>query len=159
MKRVLVVCTGNICRSPMVVGFLRDRLQAGGYNDVIVESAGVYGLHESPATPYARQVMRERDIDISDHCSRQLTIEMVQQADIILVMEQYHRWFIRSQAKGYKDKVLLMSQLVGEEYDIRDPYQGSRREYEYIAAELEGIVDEGFSVLLKILYGDEEPAS
>lgn len=159
MKHILVVCTGNICRSPMAVGLLRDRLEASGHEDVVVESAGIYGLHESPAAPYAQQVMRDRDIDISDHSSRQLTIDMVRRADIILVMEQHHRWFIRSQAKEYKDKVLLMSQLVGEEYDIRDPYQGSRRQYEYIAAELEGIVDAGLSVVLKRVYGDEEPAS
>lgn len=143
----------------MVVGLLRDRLQAGGYNDVVVESAGVYGLHESPASLYAQHVMHDRGIDISGHTSRQLTIDMVRQADIVLVMEQYHRWFIRSQAKKYKSKVLMMSQLVGEEYDIRDPYQGSRREYEYIVQELEGIIDAGLPVILKRLYGDEEPAS
>lgn len=143
----------------MAVGLLRNRLRAGGYDDVVVESAGVYGLHRAPATPYARQVMRERDVDISDHCSRQLTIDMVRQADVILVMEQHHRWFIHSQAKEYKDKVLLMSQLIGEEYDIRDPYQGSLREYEYIAAELEGIIDSGLFVVLERLYGDEEAAS
>lgn len=159
MKHILVVCTGNICRSPMAVGLLRDRLHSAGYDDVVVESAGIYGLHESPATPYARQVMRDRHIDISDHRSRQLTKEMVQHADIILVMEQYHRWFISSQAKEHKDKLMMMSQLVGKKYNIRDPYRGSRREYEYIAAELEEIVDAGLPLLLEKLYKDEEPVS
>lgn len=143
----------------MVVGLLRDRLHAGGYDDVVVKSAGIYGLHESPASRYARQVMHDRDIDISDHSSRQLTRDMVRQADIILVMEQYHRWFIRSQAKDRKDKVLMISELVGDYYNIRDPYHSDRREYEYVAEKLEGIVDEGFSVLIKKLYGDGAPSS
>lgn len=143
----------------MAVGLLRKRLEEDGYDDVTVESAGIYGLHQSPATPYAQQVMNDRHIDISQHRSRQLTRDMVEQADVVLVMEQNHRWFIHSQAKELRDKVWMMSELVEAQYDIRDPYQGSWQEYEYIAQELEGMIQSGFPVLLEWLYEDRESTS
>jgi protein-tyrosine phosphatase len=88
MKRILVVCEGNICRSPMAQGVLAHSLP--GIN---VSSAGLGALIGYPADPWAISLMAERRIDIAAHRARQITRPICAEADLILVMtsEQKHR--------------------------------------------------------------------
>jgi protein-tyrosine phosphatase len=88
---ILLVCTGNICRSPMAEGFIRLRLAERGVESVEVESAGVSGWDESPATEEAVQAMAELDIDISGHRARRLTSKLVDRADLVIAMAGEHR--------------------------------------------------------------------
>lgn len=143
----------------MAVGLLRAKLDEVGCDDVSVESAGTHGLPRSSATTYAREVMRVRGIDIGAHRSRRLTMELVEQADLVLVMERNHRWYIQRQAGDAADKLHTMSELVGKDYSIRDPYRGSLDDYEYIAQELEGLIDEGWPTLVSWLYPEKEELS
>jgi protein-tyrosine phosphatase len=88
---ILVVCTGNICRSPMAEALLRAGFMARGRTDVRVSSAGTWADRGSPATSVAGQVMRERGVDIKSHRSRPLRPEDVQRADLVVVMTSVHR--------------------------------------------------------------------
>ena len=65
IRHILVVCVGNICRSPMAEALLRDALRE--QQDIIVESAGLGALVDHPASEYAVTLMRERGLDISRH--------------------------------------------------------------------------------------------
>ncbi len=92
MKRVLIVCTGNVCRSPMAMGLLRQRLAQDGLDSqVSVSSAGVYGLDGSAASRPGVDVLAERGIDISEHRARTIDQKEVAQADLVLVMEEAQR--------------------------------------------------------------------
>ena len=104
MAQVLVVCTGNICRSPMAEGFLRELLRlrsnaAGDETDqdpghdepITVSSAGTMGWDGSPATPEANEAAAEREADISGHRARRLMAHHVEQADLVLGMTAEHR--------------------------------------------------------------------
>src|ERR1039458_10614691 len=84
MKKILFVCTGNVCRSPMAEGLLRHMLR--GRNDIQVASAGLGALEGVGATGAAIEVMAELGIDISSHVSQSLGSELVRQADFILVL-------------------------------------------------------------------------
>ena len=86
-KRILVLCEGNYCRSPMAEFLLRASLGP----EVSVESAGLGALHGSSAAPEAEALMTDRGLDISSHRARQLTKEIALAADLILVMEKVHR--------------------------------------------------------------------
>lgn len=151
-RTVLFVCTGNVCRSPMVAGFFYDKLireQADGR--VRVRSAGIWALEGMPASAYALQVMNEHDLDISAHRGRALTQSDVDEADLILVMTERHasivtRDFLHSEGKTY-----LLSEMAGSRYDIEDPYSGSLPEYRRTASELQDLVERGYARAMELL--------
>ena len=91
MMDILVVCTGNICRSPMAEGLLRHMLAQHRGLEAHVHSAGTHGLDGEPAAAFAIQAASEIGVDISSHRARSLDREMVSAADLILVMEPFHR--------------------------------------------------------------------
>ena len=153
MKTILFVCTGNICRSPMAMGLLRERLREEGLEGDYyrVHSAGVWGLKSQPPTTYSRQMMAQRGIDISDHRSHDLTAEDVEEADLILTMERGQAEAIRLEFPQHAHKVYLLSQMIGRQYEIRDPYGGSLHEYRRCAAEIERLIGEGYPRMMELV--------
>jgi protein-tyrosine-phosphatase len=92
MTSILVVCTGNICRSPIAEGLLRDALVARfGRDAPTVSSAGTMGVEGSSATPESVTAAAERGIDIASHRARRLNVEPARDADLILGMAGEHR--------------------------------------------------------------------
>ena len=118
--RVLTVCVGNICRSPMAEGLLRARLAARGPG-AVVESAGIAALVGRPADPTAVALMAERGIDISGHLARQLTPELAAGFDLVLVMEQWHRREVEVIAPAMRGRVHRFGN-----FDVPDPYRQPR---------------------------------
>lgn len=152
LRRLLVVCTGNTCRSPMAVSLLRDRLQAAGLaGSVQVGSAGVHASAGRPASREALVVMAARGLHLGDHCSQPLTPQLLDAADLILVMEQEHRHTILAQAPEAAAKVRLFSWLSGEEIDIDDPCGRGPNAYAATVDHLALIVDRGWPRLLEAL--------
>src|SRR5436190_13969574 len=91
MAQVLLVCTGNICRSPMAEGFLRGLFRQRNANDISVASAGTSAWDGSPATPEAIAAAAEREADISAHRASRVTSRHVERADLVLGMSSDHR--------------------------------------------------------------------
>lgn len=143
---ILVVCTGNICRSPMAEGLLRQRLAATREGAPIhVHSAGTHGLDGEPAAPLAVQAAAEMGVDISAHRARSLDREMVRRADLILAMEPFHREIVmRALAPGKKRKVQLMAQFdaTTDTDSIEDPYQRPLAAYRECIGRLSRCVEE-----------------
>lgn len=152
LKRILIVCTGNICRSPMATGLLRQRLAEDGLDgDVMVYSVGTWGLDGEPASEHAVHVMAERGVDISDHRARTLQRYDVESADLILTMEERHRRSIFYAQPGMLRKVFLFSEMAGEHCDVKDPYGLSIEEYRRCADELERLFSQGYDQMLQWL--------
>jgi protein-tyrosine-phosphatase len=152
MKTTLFVCTGNICRSPMAVGFLREKLhKAGLEGEYRVHSAGVWGLEGQPATPYACEVMAKRGIDISDHRSHDITPADVEEADLILTMTRGQAEAISVEFPQHAHKVHLLSEMAGRHYDIQDPYGGPLYEYRQCANEIEKLIEEGYPRIMQLV--------
>ncbi len=151
-KRVLVVCTGNICRSPMTYGLLQAKIAEEGLQSTIrVETAGTYALEGEPPSLYAQKVLAERGIDISHHRARQITAQMIKEADLIIVMTDAHRRSILYTLPEAATKVVLLSELAGEHKDITDPYGHPYEMYVATAALLETYINRGWPRLLKRL--------
>jgi protein-tyrosine phosphatase len=92
MTSILVVCTGNICRSPMAEGFLRDDLEGRfGADAPTVASAGTSGLEGQAASAGSVRAAAERGSNIEAHRARRLTPEMLGEADLVLCMAGDHR--------------------------------------------------------------------
>lgn len=89
--RVLVVCTGNICRSPMAEHLLRAGLAARGVRDVEVASAGTHGLVGEPVQRHAAAALAERGLDPSAFRARRLDADLVAEADLVLGAGREHR--------------------------------------------------------------------
>lgn len=117
IKVILLVCTGNSCRSVMAAGLLKEMLEGKGKFKIL--TAGTSAVNGTPPTAETIQVMSGKKIDVSGHRSTPLTDEMINQADLILVMERRHKEFILQRVSEAKDKVHLLG-----EFDIPDPITG-----------------------------------
>jgi len=132
MMDILVVCTGNICRSPMAEGLLRHMLPKGWGPNIHIHSAGTHGLDDQPAASFAIQAASEMGVDISGHRARSLDREMVSQADLILVMEPFHREIVaRAVSSGESDRLRLLAdfETPRQSDTIDDPYNHSLKVY------------------------------
>ena len=140
-KSILVVCIGNICRSPMAEALLRSRAPEG----VVLSSAGIGALVGKPADPNALKLMEERGIDISEHRGRQLTPQIIQDADLILVMEKGHQDAVHSISPTARGKVHIICKW--DDIDVPDPYRKSPEYFEHILEMIEKGVDQWSSKL------------
>ena len=140
---ILVVCVGNICRSPMAEALLRQAL--GNDSGITVSSAGIAALVDHPVSQHAIDLMSERGIDITSHRARQLTPELVSQADLILVMETRHKRVLDSDEPTARGKVYRLGEW--QDVDIADPFQQPRETFE----EALTLIDQGIEDWVKRL--------
>jgi protein-tyrosine phosphatase len=124
MYSVLVVCTGNICRSPMAAGLLKGALPSDLKARVEVHSAGTHALHGNSATPEAVAAAAHFGVDISHHRARLLNKEMILSADLILAMEAHHVKTIKSAFLFNRTPVRLLGYFdaKGGPEEVDDPY-------------------------------------
>ncbi len=130
MRNILIVCTGNICRSPMAEGLMAAALPGRE-----VSSAGLGALVGYPADPVAKELMREKGIDIDGHRARQISLDMCQRADLILVMERDQRRAMHERYPFTNGKVFQMAGQNGQ--DVPDPYRRPREVFQASLAQIE----------------------
>ena len=121
---LLFVCTANICRSPMAEGWAIAYAQTRGWT-MEVRSGGVMGLIGKPAASNAIRVMKEKDVDISNHQSSAITQDVVDWADYILVMELNHAIKLRKRFPELGDQILMLGNFGGM-IEVKDPIGGWR---------------------------------
>jgi len=90
INSVLIVCTGNICRSPMGEGVLKHKLNQAGLSYIQIHSAGTSGWDRCKPISLAIQACSEMGVDISSLRSNPITEKMIQSSDVILAMEKNH---------------------------------------------------------------------
>jgi len=117
--KLLFICTGNICRSPIAEG-IAPEIGKQYQHDIEALSAGTLGLINRAADPKSVEVVAELNVDISNHRSQGITEELVQWADYILVMERKHATHVRQNFPTASDKVLELASF-GSLAEVPDP--------------------------------------
>lgn len=127
--RILFVCTGNTCRSPLAEGVARHLMARRTLRDVEVTSAGTSAWPDAPASDGALLVALEHGIDLSDHRARQLSPELVAKSDVILAMGPHH--VERAEALGGVGRTWLLTGYVDavRARPVRDPFGGDLETY------------------------------
>ncbi|WP_216829958.1 low molecular weight protein arginine phosphatase [Alkalihalobacterium elongatum] len=140
MKRVLFVCTGNTCRSPMAEAILKQKTN----NQLEVKSAGIYANPGSQASEQAIEVLKERGI-ACDHRSQPLSHELLEWASVVFTMTGNHKQFILSQYPEMGEKIYTLKEFAlgneGFTGDVVDPFGGSVEHYRLTADEIEKMVE------------------
>src|SRR6059036_3154285 len=140
-KRILLVCTGNICRSPLAAALLDRALAQRGIDGIEVGSAGTGAWHGAPVSEGAYLVGLERGLDLSSHRARLLTRELVEEADLILTMARHHR--ARVDELGGEGRVFVLGEYAGREgseVEVSDPFGGDLDVYRDTCSELETLI-------------------
>jgi protein-tyrosine phosphatase len=123
MKSILVVCVGNICRSPVAEALLKQQ-----FPDKTIWSAGLGALVGNAADPLAMESAAAHGLDLSAHRAQQLAAWMCQSAELILVMEQRHKTEIEQLYPLARGKVFRLGEL--GTFDIADPYRQPKAAFE-----------------------------
>jgi protein-tyrosine phosphatase len=125
--KVLFVCMGNVCRSPMAAAVLAQRLSTRT-PAAVVESAGTAALVGEPADPLAVAVMKQRGIDLSGHRARQLTRELASAFELILVMDEAQQRAVERVFPAGRGRIHRLGRF--EDFDVPDPYRKPRDAFE-----------------------------
>ena len=120
---ILVVCVGNICRSPMAEALLKQR-----YPQKSIDSAGVGALVGHPADPAALKIMTEQQLDISSHVAKQIDENLVKKADLIFTMSDSQTKWIEERWPFCRGKTFKLGHW--QDQDIADPYKHDMNAFE-----------------------------
>ena len=116
IKNLLVICVGNICRSPMAEYLLKQE-----YPELNIESAGISGLIGHAADQKAILCMQRLGIDMQPHIAKKLNAELIKKADLILVMSQNQQKHIEQTWPFAKGKTFRLGHWQGK--NVADPYR------------------------------------
>lgn len=150
--RIIFVCTGNICRSPMAMAYLRKKVLDNKLEDKIeVVSAGTNAIDGDKATVYAIQVMENRGVDLSSHRATNIRNIGIESADYIIAMTIEHKDKIIQNYPTVKYKVYLLKEyLPNTSYlNVDDPWGLDLNVYEHCSNEIVDCVDNLYEELVK----------
>ena len=151
LKSVLVVCQGNICRSPVAAALLARALPAPG---VEIRSAGFIGPNRPPPAEAVAAASRH-GVDLSEHRSRLLTADLVRAADLIIVMDPVQQRTVRERFGRRSREVLVLGDLDPapvETRTIRDPVEQSRDVFDQVYERIARCVREFGRVVVGARY-------
>ena len=130
MKKILFVCSGNTCRSPLAAAIANKIFSDEGH-DFDISSAGTSALDGLPASRFAVEVAKSRSVELSNHQSRLLNRTLVREADLIVTMAASHRDTVGIIEPAALDHTYLLTEFCDDEDgDIPDPIGMGKGTYE-----------------------------
>lgn len=127
-QNILVVCVGNICRSPMGEYLLRHKLV--GKPGLKVQSAGIGALVGKPVDATALELLAEQGVNADTHIARQVDDQLLGSSDLILAMEQGHLRHLYKMAPQIRGRAFLLGKWLDDQ-EVPDPYRQQRPAFEH----------------------------
>ena len=158
---ILFVCSGNTCRSPLAEVVARRLLDEEGTDEVAVSSAGTFAEDGACASSGSLEVARENGLDLESFQSRRLTAELLDSADLVLVMELGHRSAVLGLAPQTDTRTRVLGELSGAkgaDAAVSDPFGGSVDSYRRTYQKLERLIREGLPRIQELAGGKADPA-
>ncbi len=138
--RILLVCSGNTCRSPMAEALMRREAAQRGMTALEFSSAGISVWPGSRASRHAVASMASRELDIDRRIAVQVTPQLLSEADLVLTMTQSQADALREELPRFAAKVHTLGEYSGQPGDVDDPYGRDAEVYENTAKQLERLV-------------------
>lgn len=144
--KVLFVCTGNTCRSPMAEAIARGEAKKLNLNFEF-SSAGIFAVKGEAATLNACEALDTMGYSLCNHIADVLTKDMLEEADIVITLSENHRSYIIGLYPEYEHKVFTLLPYVGGKGDVDDPFGGDLTTYRLCAEKIKETV---IKLLLKL---------
>ena len=151
MPSVLFVCAANRCRSALTAALFHRKLARAGYQGSLrAESAGTWAKEGLRSPEPVLQAARLSGLDLTDHRSRPVSANLLQQFSLIVVMEAGQAEALKIEFPAIADHVRLLTGMAGPEYDVADPAAMDVAECLQLTGELEALLDRGFEQILRL---------
>jgi len=128
----------------MAEGYFRSLVENEGLAGVQVSSAGTYAVDGEPPSSYSVQALRQYGVDISGQRSSKLSLELLEDADLIVTMSESHRMFINQVKPSVLKKTELLGDYSGSGEDIADPFGGNLDVYSFCFSTMKPALDNLF---------------
>lgn len=150
MPQILVVCTANICRSPVAAALLKQKLSENGRAAWNVQSAGTWATSKRGPARFSTKLMAEQGIDISQHQAQMVNAALMAQADLILCMETGHVEALQIEFPQQRDRIFTLSEMANKPYSIPDPYGSPLEAYQEMVEEVTRLINVGFTRIVAL---------
>lgn len=140
MKRIIFVCTGNTCRSPMAEA-LAYKSFVDNDIDIKVSSRGILVTFPSPASEYTIEAVKEHYPDVIGHVATVFSEEEVDSETLVLTMTGRHKEYLHMTYPNIKENVLTLKEYVDELGDITDPFGSGKDVYVKCAEDIKVLID------------------
>jgi protein-tyrosine phosphatase len=148
-KKILVVCTGNTCRSPLAEVIIADYQSRNALNDnFIVLSGGISAQNKEPASKHAIQAAYEFGLDLTGHASKKINQSLLDKSDLILCITNAHKFYLLHNFENLPGKCFTLAECTTSR-DIPDPYGQDIDAYREIAAHMQNLMPSLLNFLTK----------
>ena len=150
MKKILFVCSGNTCRSPMAETIFNDLMGRKNHKEPVwtAASAGLFAQDNFKASYEARWIMEEMGWDLSAHRSRLLREQLLAEIDLVLTMTEKHKEHLIDKFPQVAGKVFMLTEFVDEYGDVSDPFGGGYQVYSETGKYLQELITKLLDFLL-----------
>ncbi|MDR3273759.1 MAG: hypothetical protein LBS87_00270 [Puniceicoccales bacterium] len=151
-KKILVVCTGNTCRSPLAEVIIADHLSKGALNgSFTVLSGGISAQNKEPASEHAIQTASEIGLSLAKHASKKVNQSLLDKSDLILCMTSAHKFYLLHNFEALQGKCFTLAECTASR-DVSDPYGQDIDAYRGIAAHVQKLMPSLANFLTKFFH-------